>query len=660
LGSSKQFGFLQEWITGDLAEGGRCAHRNGKKGDVIRTRFPPEPNGYLHIGHAKAICVNFGLAEEFGGRCHLRFDDTNPSTEETEYVESIIEDVKWLGHDPGEHIYYASSYFDKLYEWACLLIKAGKAFVDSETGAEMKEKRRAGVESKFRNRTPAENLKLFEEMRAGKYKEGEHVLRMKGDMSCPNMNMRDMPIYRIQHKKHHRTGDKWCIYPLYDFAHGEEDSIEGITHSICTLEFEGHRQLYNWFTANLPIDPRPFQLEMSRLNVTTFLTSKRKLLKLVQNKVVDGWDDPRMSTLSGLRRRGVSAEALRSFILKCGVSRANGIIDVALLEDCIRDNLEPIVQRRMVVLNPLKVVIESYPEGKEEKVEAQNHPADPSMGSRPMMFSREVWIEKEDFRENAPESYFRLVPGGEVKLRYSYVIKVKEVIKDKKGEVVELRCTHDPATRDAMPSDRKVKGVIHWVSGKHAVSHKVRLYSYLLNEAAVAEQAAAAEANEEDADEEAEEPVDDDAKMASFLKQVNPDSLVELTDAKFEKALTDVKKGERFQFERNGYFILDKYSPEKGTQIFNRILGMKESAAKPKEEGAASRSRKDEQDKAKAEKEAKKNLDPRDMFRSQTDLYSKFDDDGVPTHDAAGEPLNKTRCKKLKQEWDKQKKLFGK
>mmetsp|Transcript_111614 Transcript_111614/g.240626 ORF Transcript_111614/g.240626 Transcript_111614/m.240626 type:complete len:732 (+) Transcript_111614:80-2275(+) len=649
----KTFGFLQDIIDADLAPGGRCHHRKNMKGDVIRTRFPPEPNGYLHIGHAKSITLNFTLAQMYGGRCHLRFDDTNPAAEETEYVESIQEDVRWLGFDWGEHLFFASDYFDQLYEWAELLIKNGKAYVDSQSPEEMKANRGSvtvlGKDSKFRVRTPDENLKLFREMRDGKYKAGEHVLRMKGDMKSSNMNMRDMPIYRILHKEHHRTGKKWCIYPLYDFAHGQEDSIEGITHSICTLEFEAHRELYEWFTGNLPIESPPKQTEFARMNVTTFLTSKRKLLKLVQAKVVDGWDDPRMSTLSGLRRRGVTPEALKTFILKLGVTKQISVTDVALLDDCIRDNLDPQVPRRMAVLDPLKVVIETYPEGKEEEVEAQNHPSNPEMGARKLKFCREVWIERDDFRETADDNYFRLKPDGEVKLRYSYVIKVKEIVKDKAGKVTELRCTHDPATRDVMPTDRKVKGVIHWVSAKHCGSHKVRLYEPLLKES-VEEAAAVAEAAP--AEEEAEEDVGDD-----FLKQVNTKSLVELSEAKLEEALSNVKPYDRFQFERNGFFVCDKYSTG-GEVVFNRVIGLKESGLKKDEGVTAGRSRKEEQAKQAAEKEAKKKMDPKKMFLDQTDLYSKFDDDGVPTHGADGAELPKSRAKKLKQEWDKQKKLF--
>eukprot|EP00405_Crypthecodinium_cohnii_P013917 CAMPEP_0206448342 /NCGR_PEP_ID=MMETSP0324_2-20121206/17408_1 /ASSEMBLY_ACC=CAM_ASM_000836 /TAXON_ID=2866 /ORGANISM="Crypthecodinium cohnii, Strain Seligo" /LENGTH=747 /DNA_ID=CAMNT_0053917453 /DNA_START=38 /DNA_END=2281 /DNA_ORIENTATION=- len=662
----KKFGFLQEIVDADLAKGGRTADRVGKKGDVIRTRFPPEPNGYLHIGHAKSIIVNFGLAKAYDGRCHLRFDDTNPTTEETEYVDSIKEDVRWLGFDWGEHLYFASDYFDQLYEWAEYLIKEGKAYVDSQPPEEMKKNRGSvsvpGVDSRFRTRSIEENLKLFREMRDGKYKEGEHILRMKGDMKSSNMNMRDMPIYRIMHKSHHRTGDKWCIYPLYDFAHGQEDSIEGITHSICTLEFDAHRELYDWFVANLPIEKPPKQFEMSRLNVTTFLTSKRKLLKLVKSKVVDGWDDPRMSTLCGMRRRGVTPQALQNFILKLGVTKQIAVTDVAVLEDCIREDLDPVVPRRMVVINPLKVTIEDYDAGKTEEVDAANHPSNPDMGSRKIKFSNVIYIEQEDFREDAPDSFFRLKPGGEVKLRYSYIIKCKEVVKDSAGKVIELKCTHDPSSRDSMPTDRKVKGVIHWVSEKYAYTATVRLYDALLKpeaDAANLAAVAAAEAGEGGPAEGTPEEEEETEVTDDFLKQVNPQSLVEMKNAKFEESLGASKPFDRFQFERNGLFVVDKYSPAGGPLIFNRIIGLRESGLKKEENVAsAARSRKDEQAKQAAEKEAKKKLNPKDMFRSQTDLYSKFDDDGVPTHSADGEPLPKSRVKKLKQEWDKQKKIY--
>jgi len=592
----------------------------------------------------------------YGGRCHLRFDDTNPAAEETEFVESIQEDVKWLGFDWGEHCYFASSYFDQLYEWAEHLIKVGKAYVDSENREEMAAHRGSvttpGTESKFRNRSVKENLDLFREMKAGKYQEGEHVLRMKGDMKSSNMNMRDMPIYRILHKEHHRTGNKWKVYPLYDFAHGQEDAIEGITHSICTLEFELHRELYNWFTANLPIETVPVQHEFARLNVTNFVTSKRKLKKLVDSKVVDGWDDPRMSTISGLRRRGVTPEALKTFILKCGVTKGISVTDVALLEDCIIKDLDAKVERRMVVLDPLKVVIENYPEGQEEAFEAMNHPSNPSMGTRKIMFAREVWIERSDFREEAPDSYFRLKPGGEVKLRYGFVLKFENMIKDATGKVVEVRCSYVPGSREA-----KCKGVIHWVSSKHGSNHKVRLYDYLLK--------TDESAPPEEAEDEGEEV---DSKADDFLKLVNPDSLTELTDAKLEALLSAAKPFDRFQFERNGYFVVDKYSAAGGPLVFNRIIGLKESGFAKEETVAGSataqaRSRKDEQAKQAADKEARKKIDPREMFRVQTTddgkpLYAQFDDDGVPTHDQNGEALNKTRCKKLKQEWEKQKKTF--
>lgn len=648
--------FLQEIIEKDLAKGGRCHSRNGKAGDVIRTRFPPEPNGYLHIGHAKSICINFGLAKQYGGRCHLRFDDTNPAAEETEYVESIQEDVKWLGFDWGEHLYFASSYFDQLYEWAEHLIREGKAYVDSQTAEECRKNRGSltvpGTDSPFRNRTADENLKLFREMRDGKYKEGEHLLRAKIDMKHPNMNMRDPPMYRILHKEHHRTGNKWCIYPLYDFAHGQEDAIEGITHSICTLEFEAHRALYDWYCDNLPIKERPLQFEFSRLNVTNTVMSKRKLLRLVKEKVVDGWDDPRMPTICGMRRRGVTPQALRNFVTRIGVTTSYSTVDVGLLEETIREDLEPTCFRRMAVLNPIKVVIEDYPEGKVEEVQAVNHPSRPEAGSRVLKFSREIYIERDDFSEDPPEGYFRLKPGGEVKLRFSYVIKLKEVIKGKNGEIQELRCTHDPATRDSLPTDRKVKGVIQWVSIAHCFKPTVRLYDYLLRTDTNAEVPTSPAVEDGDDEEEAKESKED------FMKELNPESLIELKDACVEESLKTAQPAERFQFERTAFFVVDKYSKESNV-IFNRIVGLKESTHKPdKDERSEARSRKDQQAKQAAEKEAKKNLDPKEMFKSQTDQFSTFDEDGVPTHDVAGEPLAKSRIKKLKQDWDKQKKLF--
>lgn len=643
--------FLQEIIEKDLAEGGRCCHRVGMTGDVIRTRFPPEPNGYLHIGHAKSICTNFGLALKYGGRCHLRFDDTNPSTEETEYVESIQNDVKWLGFSYGEHLYYASDYFDQLYEWAELLINKGLAFVDSQNADEMKANRgtlhRPGTDSPYRTRTPEENLALFREMRDGKHPNGSHVLRAKINMAHPNMNMRDPPIYRILHKSHHRSGDKWCIYPLYDYAHGEEDAIEGITHSICTLEFEAHRELYNWFTANLPIDPAPHQFEFARLNVTNTVMSKRKLLKLVQEKIVEGWDDPRMPTICGLRRRGVRPEALRAFCANIGVTKNFSCVDVGLLEQTIREDLEPICARRLAVLSPLKVVIVDYPDDKIESIDAPNHTQKPELGTRKVTFSKNIWIERDDFAENPPPGYIRLQPGGEVKLRFAYVIKVADVIKDSTGEVTELRCTHDASTRDTLPTDRKVKGVIQWVSAAGVKEAKaVRLYDYLLKE------------DHADGQAEEEEAEDEDSKKDDFFKKLNPNSLTELTNAKLEASLGSAAPMERFQFERAGFFVADKNS-KKDELVFNRIVGLKESAFKPdRDEHAAARGRKEEQMKHARELEAKKLIDPKDMFRGETALYSAFDDDGVPTHAADGSALPKKRIKKLQTEWEKQKKLF--
>jgi glutaminyl-tRNA synthetase len=649
--------FLEQKIDADLAPGGRCDGRLSRKGDVIRTRFPPEPNGYLHIGHAKSICTNFGLALKYNGRCHLRFDDTNPAAEETEYVESIQEDVKWLGFDWGEHLCFASNYFDQYYEWAEYLIKNGKAYVDSQTPEDMKKNRgnvnTPGVDSPFRNRKVEENLKLFREMKAGKYKEGEHVLRAKTDMKHPNMMMRDLPIYRILHKPHHRTGSKWCIYPLYDFAHGQGDSIEGITHSICTLEFEGHRIFYDWCTENLPIEDPPKQTEFARLNLTNTVMSKRKLLKLVKEKAVEGWDDPRMPTLCGMRRRGVTPEALRKFCEKIGITNRNSMLPVDLLEETIREDLDPKCHRRMVVLKPLKLTIVDYPKDKVEEVETANHPVKPEEGTRKMKFCQEVWIEQDDFREDAPESYFRLKPGGEAKLRNSYVVKVKEVVKNKAGDVVEIRCTHDPATRDCMPSDRKVKGVIHWVSARHCFQPKaIRMYDYLLRSGTAGEEVAPAEA--------AEEEEEDDKADHAFMKELNPKSKVVIGDAKMEESLKSAKPFERFQFERNGYFVVDKETDKPGA-VWNSIVGLNVSGlAKEEDAKAAGRSRKEDQAKQAAEKEAKKKIDPRMMFKGQTDLYSQFDEDGVPTHDASGEALPKKRVKKLREEWEKQRKLFEK
>jgi len=663
--SSTAKNFLHEIIAKDLGPGGRCNARLGKTGDVIRTRFPPEPNGYLHLGHCKSICLNFGLAETFGGRCHLRFDDTNPTAEKDEYVESIQEDVKWLGFSWGENLFFASSYFDQLYEWAEYLVTKGLAYVDSQSHADMKKNRGSlfvpGVDSPYRSRTPEENLSLFREMRDGKHDEGSHILRAKVDMKHANMNMRDPPIYRIRKQSHHRTGDKWCVYPLYDFAHGQEDAIEGITHSICTLEFEAHRELYDWFTANLPLKTKPLQFEFARLNLTNTVMSKRKLLTLVEEKIVDGWDDPRMPTICGMRRRGVTPEALRTFCARIGVTTKYSWTDVNFLEEVIREDLEPQCARRMAVLNPLKVVIEDYPKDKVEETEAANHPSKSEMGSRKLKFCREIYIERDDFSENPPEGYFRLKPDGEVKLRHSYVIKLKEIKKNSAGEIDELICTHDPSTRDTLPTDRKVKGVIHWVSARHSLKPAaVRLYNYLLKVgAADATEESAAAVAEEEVDEEAEEVSDSDAKKKAFLKELNPESLIELQHAKLEESLKDAKPFERFQFERNAFFVVDKYSKSGSPPIFNRIVGLKESSFKPdKDDSAASRSRKEEQKRQAQEKDAKKSIYPKTMFLGQTDLYSEFDADGLPTKDASGEALPNKRIKKLRAEWEKQKKLF--
>lgn len=633
----------REVIKRDLAEGGKFANRPA--GDRIRTRFPPEPNGYLHIGHAKSICLNFGLANQHDGRCHLRFDDTNPGTEELEYVLSIQEDVKWLGFDWGEHLYFASSYFDTLYEYAIHLIKNGKAYVDSQSPEEMKKTRgnvtTPGTNSPFRERSVEENLALFVEMKDGKYKEGEHVLRAKIDMKSSNMNMRDPPIYRIMHKSHHATGDKWCIYPLYDFAHGQEDAIEGITHSICTLEFELHRELYNWFTENLPVPCKPIQYEFARLNLTNTVMSKRKLLKLVQEKVVSGWDDPRMPTICGMRRRGVRPEALRTFCEKIGVSTNLSTIDVALLEDVIRDDLDSIVERRYVVLDPIKLTITDF--DATEEIDVPNHPVN-DMGTRKMKFTGNVYIDREDFREDPPADYRRLKPDGECKLlRAGMVVKVVEVVKEG-DKVVELKCTHSREPEKL----KATKGAVHWVSADHSVDCHVRCYNYLLKQ----------DNQVEDTPEATPQPSEEEEEVEKdFMSQINPNSIVEYS-AKAELSVADAKPFDRFQFERNAFFVVDKDSTP-GNIVFNRTIALKESGLKKSEnKDAAARSRKDEQARQAAEKDAKKKLAPQDMFRSETDKYSKFDEDGVPTHDAAGEPLSKSGIKKLRKDWDKQKKLF--
>lgn len=536
--------------------------KTNKFGGRVHTRFPPEPNGYLHIGHAKSIVLNFGLAAEFGGKTNLRFDDTNPSKEETEYVDSIIEDVRWLGFDWEGRLFYASDYFDQLYEWAIQLIKAGKAYVDDLSQEEIREYRgtltKPGKESPHRNRSVEENLNLFERMHAGEFPDGSRTLRAKIDMASPNLNLRDPVMYRILHAEHHRTGDKWSIYPLYDYAHGESDSIEGITHSICTLEFEDHRPLYNWFIEELAIFHSQ-QLEFDRLNLTYTLLSKRKLLQLVQNGNVRGWDDPRMPTLSGMRRRGYTPEAIRNFCNAIGVSKTNGIIELAMLEHYLREDLNKRAPRVMAVLRPLRVVIDNYPENKVEEMDAVNNPEDPGAGTRKVPFSRVLYIEQDDFREIPPKQYYRLSPGHEVRLRYGYFITCTRVVKDEKtGEVIEVHCTYDPATRGGnAPDGRKVKATIHWVSAAHAIDAEVRLYENLF----------------------VKENPDEVPEGQDFTANLSPNSLEVVNNAKLEPSLANASPGDRFQFERLGYFCVDKDSAP-GRPVFNRTVALKDTWAR--------------------------------------------------------------------------------
>jgi len=551
--------FVREIILEDL--------KTNKYGGRVHTRFPPEPNGYLHIGHAKSICLNFGLAREFGGKCNLRFDDTNPCKEEVEYVESIIEDVRWLGFDWEDRLFYASDYFEQLYQWAVQLIRAGKAYVCDLTAEEMRQYRgtltEPGRNSPYRDRPVEENLDLFQRMRAGEFPDGSRTLRAKVDMASPNLNMRDPVMYRILHATHHRTGDAWCIYPMYDFAHGQCDSIEGITHSICTLEFEDHRPLYDWYLDQLGIY-HPRQIEFDRLNLTYTVLSKRKLLTLVQKGFVRGWDDPRMPTLSGLRRRGYTPEGIRVFCSRIGVSKTNGIVELSLLEHSIREDLNKRAPRVMAVLRPLRVVIENYPEGRTEEMDAVNNPEDASMGSRKVPFSRVLYIEREDFREDPPKQYFRLAPGREVRLRYAYFIKCVEVVKDPStGEVTELRCTYDPETRGGnAPDGRKVKATIHWVSAEHAVAAEVRLYDNLF--------LAPNPAGEEEG--------------RDFTENLNPSSLEVLTECRLEPGISSAKPGDRFQFERLGYFCVDPDSGPEGL-VFNRTVQLRDTWAKIEKAG---------------------------------------------------------------------------
>jgi glutaminyl-tRNA synthetase len=547
--------FIRNIVTEDL--------KRGKNQGRVHTRFPPEPNGYLHIGHAKSICLNFGLAAEFGGKCNLRFDDTNPSKEDVEYVDSIKEDVRWLGFDWGNREFYASDYFEQLYQFAIELIRAGKAFVCDLDADQMREYRgtltEPGKNSPYRDRSVDENLDLFQRMRAGEFADGSRTLRAKIDMAAPNINLRDPVLYRVLRATHHRIGDRWCIYPTYDFAHGQSDSIEGITHSICTLEFEDHRPLYDWFLDQLSIH-HPQQIEFARLNLTYTALSKRKLLQLVLQKKVAGWDDPRMPTLAGFRRRGYTPEAIRNFCERIGVAKRNSTVDIAMLEHCLREDLNKRAQRVMAVLRPIKVVLENYPEGPVEELEAINNPEDPSMGTRGVPFSRVLYIEQDDFREEPPKGFFRLSPGTEVRLRYAYIIKCTGVVKDSKtGEVTELRCTYDPQTKSgSSQSNRKVKATIHWVSATHSLEAEVRLYEQLFTK---------------------EDP-DDVPEGGDWLANVNPKSLVRLTTCRVEPYLANATPGERYQFERLGYFCLDSQDSLPPKLVFNRAVTLRDTWAK--------------------------------------------------------------------------------
>ncbi|BCS53841.1 glutamine--tRNA ligase/YqeY domain fusion protein [Geobacter sp. SVR] len=544
--------FLRTIIEDDLDTG---KHQN------VVTRFPPEPNGYLHIGHAKSICLNFGLARDFGGRCHLRFDDTNPVKEEVEYIESIKESVRWLGFDWGEHLYYASDYFEQLYQWAEYLIGQSKAYVDDLSADEMRTYRgtltEPGTESPFRNRSVAENLDLFRRMRAGEFPDGAKVLRAKIDMASPNLNLRDPVLYRISHVPHPHVGDAWCIYPMYDFAHGQSDAIEGITHSICTLEFEDHKPLYEWFLDNLPVPARPRQYEFARLNLTYAVMSKRKLHELVTSGTVSGWDDPRMPTLMGLRRRGYTPESIRAFCERIGVGRSDSWIDMAILEEAVREDLNERAPRALAVLRPLKVVIDNYPAGEVEEFEAANHPQKPEMGSRTVTFSRELFIEQDDFCEQPPKGFFRMTPGAEVRLRYAYIVRCTSVVKDENGAVTEVHCEYDPASRGGSAADgRKIKGTIHWVSASHSLEAEVRLFDRLFTDP------------------------NPDRGGADYKQFLNPQSVEVVSSARLEAGLASVDGDVRLQFERQGYFCLDCKDSRPGSPVFNRIATLKDTWTK--------------------------------------------------------------------------------
>ncbi len=542
--------FIRAIVADDVA-----ASRVG----TVVTRFPPEPNGYLHIGHAKSMCLNFGIGGEFAGRCHLRFDDTNPLREEQEYIEAIQEDVRWLGFEWGEHLYFASDHFEQLYAWAEHLIRNGDAYVDSQSVDDMREARGTwnapGRDSPWRNRSSEENLGLFRRMRAGEFPDGAHVLRAKIDMASGNMNMRDPVLYRILHAHHPRTGTTWCIYPTYDYAHGQSDAIEGVTHSLCTLEFEDHRPLYDWLIDHLPVPRVPRQYEFARLNLASTVLSKRALIALVRDGHVNGWDDPRMPTLRGMRRRGIPPQAVREFISRVGVARADNLVDPAMLDNCVRAHLNRTALRRMAVLRPLKVVIETWPEDQTDELEAINNPEDEGAGRRPLLFTRTLYIERDDFMEDPPRKFFRLAPGREVRLRHGYFITCQEVVKDAGGDIVEIRCTHDPATRGGgSPDGRKVKGTLHWVSADHAVSADIRLYDRLFT---------------------TETP----GSGGDIVADLNPDSCVVLDDCRVEPAVLDAAPGDVLQFERQGYFCVDADSTSE-RPVFNRTVGLRDSWAR--------------------------------------------------------------------------------
>ncbi len=547
--------FIHKMIEEDL--------ENNRYGDRVHTRFPPEPNGYLHIGHAKAICLNFTTSAKYGGKCNLRFDDTNPSAEEMEFVDNILKDIHWLGFDWEDRLYYASDYFDKLYEFAVILINKGKAYVDDLSPEEIREYRgsltKPGKDSPYRDRSVEENLDLFERMRKGEFEEGSRVLRAKIDMQSGNINLRDPVIYRILKAKHHQTGDKWCIYPMYDYAHPISDALEGITHSLCSLEYEDHRPLYNWFLEEVGVFEQPTrQIEFARLNLSRTVMSKRKLRALVEAGLVDGWDDPRMPTIAGLRRRGYTPESIQDFAERIGVAKANSVVDVALLEHCIREDLNAKAPRAMAVLRPLKVIIDNYPEDQVEELESSNHPNNPEMGSRTMPFTREIYIEQEDFMENPPSKFYRMTPGKEVRLLNAYIIKCESVVKDENGEIVEVHCTYDPGSKSGGPTaGRKVKGTLHWVSASHSVPAEIRIYDYLLNEE---------DMNDEDEDD--------------FKAQINSNSLEILKDAQVEPSLKSSNPGDRFQFMRQGYFVQDIRDSRPDHLVFNLIVNLRDTWAK--------------------------------------------------------------------------------